>query len=88
MPVDSEVTGIGLHMAARDGNAKMVQAVLARKSPLVNIEERDLLGDTALLKAARYGHLEVRCSVSCGRCYETAPGDNGGCAMLYGTVLP
>lgn len=59
MPVDAQATSIGLHMAARDGDAEVVRALLARRHPATDLEERDPVGDTAVLKAARYGHLEV-----------------------------
>lgn len=59
MPVDPHASRIGLHMAAMSGNIKVVRALLGKRSPATNVEERDLLGDSGLLKAARYGHLAV-----------------------------
>lgn len=60
MPVDPHAGSIGMHMAARDGHIKVVRALLARRYPAIDVEETDPLGDTGLLKAARYGHLEVK----------------------------
>lgn len=58
MPVDVEAAGIDIHLAARSGDVKVVQSLVQR--PGTDVEARDVLGDTALLKAARYGHTEVQ----------------------------
>lgn len=57
MPVDVEAAGIDVHLAARSGDAQVVRSLVQR--PGTDMEARDILGDTALLKAARYGHTEV-----------------------------
>lgn len=57
MPVDVEAAGIGVHLAARSGDVHVVRSLVQR--PGTDMEARDILGDTALLKAARYGHTEV-----------------------------
>lgn len=57
MPVDVEAAGVGVHLAARSGDVQVVQSLVQR--PGTDVEARDILGDTALLKAARYGHTEV-----------------------------
>lgn len=59
MAVDARASGIGLHIAAREGETRVVLELLAKRDPAVDIEGRDILGDTALLKAARYGKLEA-----------------------------
>lgn len=59
MPVDARASGIGLHMASMCGDVQVVCSLLESKDPPTDIESRDTLGDSALLKASRYGHLEV-----------------------------
>ena len=44
-------------MAAMSGDVKVVRALV--RNPATDIEEKDLLGDSGLLKAARYGQLQV-----------------------------
>ena len=60
MPVDAEAAGIDVHLAARSGDVQVVRSLISR--PGTDVEARDILGDTALLKAVRYGHTEV-CAV-------------------------
>lgn len=59
MPVHPSASGIGLHMAAMCGDVRVVCSLLESKDPATDIESRDTLGDSGLLKASRYGHLEV-----------------------------
>lgn len=44
-------------MAAMSGDIKVVRALL--QNPATDIQAKDLLGDSGLLKAARYGQLQV-----------------------------
>lgn len=57
MPVDVEAAGVDLHLAARSGDVQVIRSLVQRSG--TDVESRDILGDTALLKAARYGHTEV-----------------------------
>lgn len=58
MPVDVAAAGVDMLLAARSGDIRVVRYLVQR--PGTDVEARDILGDTALLKAARYGHREVR----------------------------
>lgn len=57
--VDPKASMIDLRMAAMSGDLKVVRSLLARKDAALEIDAQDLLGDSGLLKAVRYGHLEV-----------------------------
>lgn len=57
MPIDPQASKISLHMAALSGDFKVVRALI--RNPATDIEAKDLLGDSGLLKAARYGQLQV-----------------------------
>ncbi|CAM9971571.1 unnamed protein product [Scytosiphon promiscuus] len=57
MPVDRDAAGVDLNLAARSGDIDVVRSLLRR--PGTDLEARDILGDTGLLKASRYGHVEV-----------------------------
>lgn len=61
MPVDRDAARVDLNLAARSGDIDVVRSQLRR--PCTDLETRDILGDTGLLKASRYGHAEVRSSV-------------------------
>ncbi|CAM9837150.1 unnamed protein product [Chrysoparadoxa australica] len=64
MNVPNKKVVIDLLLAARDGDLVLVKEHINRGS---NLEERDLLGDTAFLKAARCGHTEtVRALIAAG----------------------
>lgn len=58
--IDPNASRISIHMAAMCGDVEVIRSILRKKGPPVDIEQRDMLGDSGLIKAARYGHLEVR----------------------------
>lgn len=57
MPVDQEASGVDLHLASRSGDIQVIRTLV--QNPGVDLDARDILGDSGLLKAARYGHTEV-----------------------------
>ncbi len=57
MPVDVAAAGVDMLLASRSGDVRVVRSLVQR--PGTDMEARDILGDTAILKAARYGHREV-----------------------------
>lgn len=70
MPVDVQAAGIDVHLAARSGDIQVIRSMVQR--PGTDVDARDVLGDTALLKAARYGHTEV-CTWRMIDCLDTPP---------------
>lgn len=56
MPVNKDASGVGLLLAARSGDVEIVRSLVRQGAEL---EQRDILGDNGLLKAARYGHAQV-----------------------------
>lgn len=58
MPVDQDASGVDIHLAARAGDVQVIRSLVG--NPGMDLDARDILGDSGLLKAARYGHTEVR----------------------------